>query len=101
MYMKPSSTSGVASTYSLAEVPPSATENASLRFFTFDRLIASSDENRWDEKSWWFMSQFCGSGWSSRSKVTSAAQEPDEATNKAAPETAAAIAHFDTAPPLC
>src|SRR4051812_13339725 len=47
------------------------------------------------------MSQFCGSGWSSRSKVTSAAREPDEAANKAAPETATAIAHLDAAPRYC
>ena len=46
MYMKPSSTSGVASRYSLGEVPPSATAKASFRSFTFDLVILSSGENR-------------------------------------------------------
>jgi hypothetical protein len=35
--------------------------------------MIESAEKRCDEKSWWFMSQFCGSGLRSRSNVTSAA----------------------------
>ncbi len=46
MYMKPSSTSGVASVYSLPEVPPSGIAKASLRFFTFDLLMTASGEKR-------------------------------------------------------
>src|SRR6185295_15908256 len=90
MYMKPSSTSGVASRYSFADVPPSATAKASFRFLTLDLLIASSGENRWEPKSRWFISQFCGSGLSNRSNVTSAADAFDEGPISAAPNTAAA-----------
>ena len=44
--MKPSSTSGVASSASLGEVPPIATANSSFMFLTFDLLIVSSLEKR-------------------------------------------------------
>ena len=44
MYIKPSSTSGVARRFSFADVPPSATAKASLRVLTFDLLIVSSGE---------------------------------------------------------
>src|SRR5215212_9121805 len=44
------------------------------------------------------MSQLCGSGWSRRSKVTSAPAELDEAASNAAPDTAAATRHFDATP---
>ena len=64
--MKPSSTSGVAVRFSLPVVPPSATAKARCRFFTLAVLIASSAEYRWELKSWWFISQFCGSGLTSR-----------------------------------
>ncbi len=50
-YIMPSSTSGVASTYSLAEWPPSGIAKASLRFLTFDLLIAVSGEKRCEPKS--------------------------------------------------
>src|ERR1700730_5190316 len=73
MYMNPSSTSGVATRFSLPDVPPIATAKASLRFLTLPLLIVSSGEKRCEPKSWWFMSQFCGSGLRRRSKVTSAA----------------------------
>src|SRR5215212_9295009 len=76
MYIAPSSTSGVASTYSFPDVPPSGTAKASLRFLTVDLLMMSSAEYRCEPKSWWFMSQLCGSGLRSRSKVTSAACTP-------------------------
>ena len=91
MYMKPSSTSGVASRLSLPAVPPSATANLSFRFLTFDLLMASSGENRCAAKSRWFMSQFCGSGLRSRSKVTSAARSGD-ALASSAPAIAAGTA---------
>ena len=42
MYMKPSSTSGVASRLSLVEVPPSPMANSSRRFLTLSLLMASS-----------------------------------------------------------
>jgi hypothetical protein len=44
--MNPSSTNGVATRFSLPDVPPSATAKASLRFLTFDVLIKSRAENR-------------------------------------------------------
>src|SRR5882672_6665925 len=76
MYMKPSSTSGVPSSASLPDEPPSATANSSRMPLTFDLLISASGEKRCAPKSWWFISQFCGSlsGLVSRSKVTSAAR---------------------------
>ena len=44
--MKPSSTSGVASSASLGEVPPIAMANKSFMFLMFDLLIVSSLEKR-------------------------------------------------------
>src|SRR5262245_45773736 len=77
MYMKPSSTNGVAVRFSLPEVPPIATAKARRRFLTFDLLMRVSFEKRCAAKSPWFMSQFCGSGLRSRSNVTSAALSTD------------------------
>jgi hypothetical protein len=47
--------------------------NSSFMFLTFDLLIVSSLEKRCAPKSWWTISQLCGSGLSRRSNVTSAA----------------------------
>src|SRR2546423_5784235 len=82
--MKPSSTRGVPSSASLPDEPPSATANSSRMPLTFDLLISASGEKRCAPKSWWFISQFCGSlsGLRRRSKVTSAARADVPASSR-------------------